>query len=765
MASTVLSLHPAELPQPVVQHQPPADLHPSSDQVLLSTLSTSLHTFLQPPPALHTAALVRAKRYLDPLASSASEAQEQRLQATRRKRKRGEGDDVALQDVLRLKQVHLEGFTIGQVWEQARRVLDASRSEVERCLHMILPVAAQELQNPKIKEQKDIKLVRFDEDGFEIGDPDGEDLEEASQSSENREGQEDSDEDSELEAFLAQADAGESHEKLGDGFEDDGQDSDGSGEGQGESMEDDSPDTFVADKNGLNDGFFSIDDFNKQSEFLEAQDARGDFNADAASDEEEIDWDADPITQASTTANQSRNPAPDADLDIPNDSDSDDGPTFGNANHNAPLSPSVLSSDSDLPLEDPLDISNTNSIHYSDFFAPPPRRATKTTRLRALPKTQPPPQNEQDLERTISSVRRDLFEDDLSEPPSDTEPNANPISSSGPLSTHQTRQAGLLREIRILESTAVAKRAWTLSGEARAADRPLNSLLEEDVEFERTGKPVPVITNEVSEDIEDLIKRRILAREFDEVVRRRPEDALQVSAGERKRFELDDSRPEKSLAEVYEAERMGGGEEKLDAKTEQQQEAIAQLWREVSGALDALSSWHYRPRPAEVGIKVVEDVPRVRVEDARPGMAVGGVLGGEERMLAPQEVYRVGEGGRQGEGDVVVVGNGRGGVVSKGEMSREEKVRRRRREKERARKRGGDGGAGGAGSGTGGGTGASKANVKTSSKKREKDEVLSQLQRSGVTVIGRKGELRDVQGRKAAVKGNENAMGGGGFKL
>merc|ERR1712187_257400 len=84
------------------------------------------------------------------------------------------------------------------------------------------------------------------------------------------------------------------------------------------------------------------------------------------------------------------------------------------------------------------------------------------------------------------------------------------------------QRAHIADEIRRLEAANVAKKEWMLSGEARAAERPMNSLIEEDLEFERIGKPVPVVTTEVSESIEDLVKRRILAKEFDEIIRRRP---------------------------------------------------------------------------------------------------------------------------------------------------------------------------------------------------------------------------------------------------
>nr|5O9E_B Chain B, Putative U3 small nucleolar ribonucleoprotein protein [Thermochaetoides thermophila DSM 1495] len=128
-----------------------------------------------------------------------------------------------------------------------------------------------------------------------------------------------------------------------------------------------------------------------------------------------------------------------------------------------------------------------------------------------------------DVERAEQDVRRDLF-DDLSEH-EDSEDALSDASAGDPKSrksAHERRQAKIAEQIRKLEAELVAKRAWTLAGEATAADRPVNSLLGEDMEFDHVGKPVPVVTEEVSESIEELIKRRILAGEFDEVLRRRP---------------------------------------------------------------------------------------------------------------------------------------------------------------------------------------------------------------------------------------------------
>ncbi|KAI9754717.1 MAG: transport protein particle 22 kDa subunit [Chaenotheca gracillima] len=752
------------------QHQPITDLHSSSSSALTSTLSGSPHTFLQPPPSLYTAALVLAKRYLDPLASSVSQAQADRQQALRRKRKRSENGYDATAS-LKVNQIYLDGFSTEQVWEQARRILDASRQEVERNIER-LPQVAQLDSVPEDEaigsdeKRKGLKMVRFDDEGFEVGDSDedgtGSSLGSGSEAEEfNEDGLDDLDEDD--------IEEGDGVEVEGDDYEDmEGLGEDDFDEDVGDDEE--LSDTFKPDPNGLNDGFFSIDDFNKQTGFLEQQDAVGDPNDGAASDEEEIDWTANPMTMATQADPQSekrRRGRTDEDED---EDDEEDGPTFGNADLNAPEGDSEEDMDADEMLDDGMaagnGIDNTNEVYYQDFYAPPPRkvgkkgRPSKHTRELIANKAQKGEPKEDDMQRTIDAVRRDIFEDELSagDDVSDEGAQLDPSDPKSRRSTHERRQAKIAEEIRKLEAANVSKRKWTLSGEARASDRPLNSLLEEDLDFERTGKPVPVITAAVSEDIEEMIKRRILAKEFDEVVRRRPDSADAKSAIRRgRRPEVDDSKNQQSLAELYEAEHLArvdpeGHADKRDEKIQKEHAEIEALWADVSAKLDALSSWHYRPPPPKPSVNIVADVPTIAMEDARPTGAAGATdMGGASSMLAPHEIYAS---GKDTEGGEVVVPRKTGVPVAREEMSREEKLRRRRREKERLKKRLGGkvvplhGGEKGAEKGKGA---------------RERDEVMGALKKGGVGVIGKKGEVRDVEGKN--VREKRGPVGGGGYKL
>lgn len=714
----------------------PSDSHLPSPPSFLSSLSSSTHSFLQPSQGLHAASLALAKSYLDPLAVVVNQSQLQRQQIARRKRKRAEADHTGSLAPLRVKQIYLEGFSIDQIWEQTRRILDASREDLDHSVALNNEPLEWPRTDPSAKrnghshDNKEPFLPNWKE-----GNEDKKSEDEVEYHSGDEENTEDFEFENERNEVIN--DHGPASEEQEDSEMDLAYESPES--------EQEMSDVFVQDKLGLNDGFFSIDDFNRQSEFLEQQDARGENNG-PASDEEDVDWDTDPLSKGAPL--MIGNVQDDEEASSANE---ESGPTFGNADLNG-IEPSDADEDSDVgvDMEGGDTTNNTNDIRYSDFFAPPPRKLSASDRRRALPKTQPPSSTptgatEQDIQRTISAVKRDIFEDDLT-PDEDAASDAEDGRSS-----HQKRQAKIVDEIRRLEVAAVTKRDWTLSGEARAADRPINSLLEEDLEFERAGKPVPVITQEVSEDIEALIKRRILAKDFDEVIRRRPSN-LATGGGKdmrRGRFELEDSKPQQSLAELYEADHLKtvdpkGYIDKRDEKLKREHAKIEALWKDVSAKLDALSSWHYRPKPPSANINVVTDVPAINMEDARP--SAGGDVGGASR-LAPQEVYKAGE-ARDKASEVT----SRSGLpVGREEMTRDEKVRRRRREKERIRNAGGLAPVNG---------GEKKQMSKVV---KERNDVVDGLKKGGVRVIGKKGDIQDVKGN--AVKGQVIGRGAGGYKL
>jgi len=132
------------------------------------------------------------------------------------------------------------------------------------------------------------------------------------------------------------------------------------------------------------------------------------------------------------------------------------------------------------------------------------------------------------------------------------------------------------------------------------------------------------------------------------------------------------------------------------------------------------------------------------MEDARPG-GVG--LAMEQSGLAPQEVYKAGS--EKSKGEIATKG---GIVLGTAELSREQKKSRRRREKTREKKKAGNSALKPQGS----------SNTKPT-KAQEKKDVVDELKRGGVRVIGKEGRLMDVEGNK--VKSGGGPTGAGYLKL
>ena len=230
-------------------------------------------------------------------------------------------------------------------------------------------------------------------------------------------------------------------------------------------------------------------------------------------------------------------------------------------------------------------------------------------------------------EATAGRVAQDLFAEEEQEAPSS-------------MSRYEQHQAELAEEIARYEDENVREKDWVLMGEASTRQRPVNSLLEEDLEFERTAKAAPVQTHEHGEGIEAMIKRRILDRHYDDVVRQRELEALPFAASSM--LELSDTKSAKSLAELYEEEYQAArGEEagdgaprsEADVKLDNDHAALAADMDTLFSKLDALSNAHYTPKAPKAAIQTVSNTPSMAIESALPTTMSAG------SMLAPEEVY------------------------------------------------------------------------------------------------------------------------------
>ncbi|KAG7390483.1 u3 small nucleolar ribonucleoprotein MPP10 [Phytophthora pseudosyringae] len=204
------------------------------------------------------------------------------------------------------------------------------------------------------------------------------------------------------------------------------------------------------------------------------------------------------------------------------------------------------------------------------------------------------------------------------------------LAERGIMSSHQRQRQRLQKEIKELEEQAISEKPWLLKGEVRSAARPENSLLEAVLDYDRPVKAAPVITEEVSIALEEMIKKRILEDDFDDVIRK-------FAGNEDQKNKLEEVSMEKSkegLGEIYEKEYMktAMGFE-ADDESKQDQEEIDVMFKGLCWKLDALSNYHFTPKPAVKELQVKPAVPAIAMEEVVP------ISVSDANLKAPEEVY------------------------------------------------------------------------------------------------------------------------------
>ncbi|KAK4362473.1 hypothetical protein RND71_017714 [Anisodus tanguticus] len=199
------------------------------------------------------------------------------------------------------------------------------------------------------------------------------------------------------------------------------------------------------------------------------------------------------------------------------------------------------------------------------------------------------------------------------------------------LSTHEKELEKLRSTIEDMEKANLEEKTWTMKGEVTAARRPKNSALEVDLDFEHNVRPAPVITEEVTATLEELIQKRIVEGRFDDV--QKPTSLPTRAPRETK--ELDDNKSKKGLAEIYEEEyvqKTGLVSTALSFSDEKKKEATM-LFKKLCLKLDALSHFHFTPKPVIEDMSIQANVPALAMEEIAP------VAVSDAAMLAPEEVF------------------------------------------------------------------------------------------------------------------------------
>lgn len=212
----------------------------------------------------------------------------------------------------------------------------------------------------------------------------------------------------------------------------------------------------------------------------------------------------------------------------------------------------------------------------------------------------------------------------------DTSPLAVKQESDEVKSSFEKRQEKMNEKIASLEKELLEKKPWQLQGEVTAQKRPENSLLEETLHFDHAVRMAPVITEETTLHLEDIIKQRIRDQAWDDVERKEKpkEDAYEY----KKRLTLDHEKSKLSLAEIYEQEYIKLNQQKTEEEENPEHVEIQKMMDSLFLKLDALSNFHFIPKPPVPEIKVVSNLPAITMEEVAP------VSVSDAALLAPEEI-------------------------------------------------------------------------------------------------------------------------------
>jgi U3 small nucleolar RNA-associated protein MPP10 len=239
------------------------------------------------------------------------------------------------------------------------------------------------------------------------------------------------------------------------------------------------------------------------------------------------------------------------------------------------------------------------------------------------------PEDEQAIDKNLVYDDNEENEDDEDE--DGDEEQDEPEDSLDPnKSNFEQANDKMRKNISKIEQEMMSERPWQLKGEVNAVNRPQNSLLEEYVDFESGARAAPLMTEEVSKRLEQIIIERIKDQKYDDVERKvkQVEQAFEY----KRRIILDTEKSKSSLAQLYEAEFL----KQRDGDSEKSEPVahidVRQRMRRLFVQLDALCNFHYTPKAAVSEMKIINNLPAISAEEAIPSAV------SDAQLVAPQEI-------------------------------------------------------------------------------------------------------------------------------
>ena len=155
-------------------------------------------------------------------------------------------------------------------------------------------------------------------------------------------------------------------------------------------------------------------------------------------------------------------------------------------------------------------------------------------------------------------------------------------------------------KIREIEKSLIDPKPWHLMGEAKASDRPKDSLADIDIDFDINSSlpPNPLTTNE----LETLLIKRIESMNFDDVIRKKKP----ITNNNSQLYQLNGIKSTKSLVDEYAEELIKQNKEYLDQEqtlTQQQKEAI-DMWKSLEQELNRFTEKRFIAKRPKTKIEI-----------------------------------------------------------------------------------------------------------------------------------------------------------------